>query len=92
MKTLCILLVKFYRKFISPLKPPCCRFTPTCSGYALEAFTEWGFFIGFYLTLMRILRCHPYCRGGYDPVPINERKRKKDRHSSRNSKTQGDKS
>ena len=75
MKTLCILLVKFYRKFISPLKRPCCRFTPTCSAYALEAFEEWGFFRGFYLTLMRILRCHPFCRGGFDPVPINRKKR-----------------
>ncbi|MBQ8403942.1 MAG: membrane protein insertion efficiency factor YidD [Clostridia bacterium] len=76
MKTLCILLIKFYRKFISPLKPPCCRFTPTCSAYALEAFAEWGFFRGFFLSLMRILRCNPFCRGGYDPVPANPKKRK----------------
>ncbi len=77
MKTLCILLIKFYRRFISPLKPPCCRFTPTCSAYALEAFSEWGFFRGFFLSLMRILRCNPFCRGGFDPVPINHGKRKK---------------
>ena len=77
MKTLCILLIKFYRKFISPLKPPCCRFTPTCSAYALEAFTEWGFLGGFFLSLMRILRCNPFCRGGFDPVPINHKKRRK---------------
>ncbi|MBQ7291382.1 MAG: membrane protein insertion efficiency factor YidD [Clostridia bacterium] len=77
MKTLCILLIKFYRKFISPLKPPCCRFTPTCSAYALEAFTEWGFLRGFFLSLMRILRCNPFCRGGFDPVPINHKKRRK---------------
>ncbi len=82
MKKLCILLVKFYRKYISPLKPPCCRFEPTCSRYALEAFEEWGFFRGFYLTLMRILRCHPFCRGGFDPVPINKRKRKKAGHDT----------
>ena len=77
MKKLCIMLVKIYRKYISPLKPPCCRFEPTCSQYALEAFEEWGFFRGFYLTLMRIQRCHPFCRGGFDPVPINKRKRRK---------------
>jgi putative membrane protein insertion efficiency factor len=77
MKKIAILLVKFYRKYISPLKPPCCRFEPTCSQYALEAFEEWGFLRGFYLTLMRILRCHPFCRGGFDPVPINKRKRRK---------------
>jgi len=85
MKKLCILLVKFYRKFISPLKPPCCRFTPSCSAYALEAFEEWGVFRGFYLSLMRILRCHPFCRGGFDPVPINRRKRKKNNSISRDS-------
>ena len=78
MKTVCILLIKFYRKFISPLKPPCCRFTPTCSAYALEAFYEWGFFLGFLLSLMRVLRCNPFCRGGFDPVPINRKKRKKE--------------
>ena len=77
MKKLCIMLVKFYRKFLSPLKPPCCRFVPTCSQYSIEAFNEWGFLGGAYLTLMRILRCHPFCRGGFDPVPINKRKRKK---------------
>jgi putative membrane protein insertion efficiency factor len=77
MKKIAILLVKFYRKYISPLKPPCCRFEPTCSQYALEAFEEWGFLRGFYFTLMRILRCHPFCRGGFDPVPINKRKRRK---------------
>lgn len=75
MKTLCILIIKFYRKFISPLKPPCCRFTPTCSQYALEAFTEWGFLRGFWLSFMRILRCNPFCRGGFDPVPINKKRR-----------------
>ena len=69
MKYLMIGLVKFYRKFISPIKPPCCRFTPTCSAYALEAFQKRGFFVGLILTVWRILRCNPMCRGGYDPVP-----------------------
>ena len=51
MKYLCIYLIKFYQRFISPLKPPCCRFRPTCSSYAIEAFREWGFIIGFALTV-----------------------------------------
>ncbi len=69
MKYLMIGLVKFYRKFISPIKPNCCRFTPTCSAYALEAFQKRGFFVGFILTVWRVLRCNPFCKGGYDPVP-----------------------
>ncbi len=69
MSRICILLIRFYRKFISPLKPPCCRFTPTCSEYALEAYRKHGFFKGTYLTIWRILRCNPFCKGGYDPVP-----------------------
>lgn len=70
MKYLAILLIKFYRRFISPLKrKPCCRFTPTCSAYALEAFQKRGFLVGLILTVWRVLRCNPFCRGGYDPVP-----------------------
>ncbi len=69
MKHVCIWLVGLYRRFISPMKPSCCRFTPTCSAYALEAFQKRGFFAGLILTVYRILRCNPYCRGGYDPVP-----------------------
>ena len=70
MKHLCIALVKLYRKFISPLKRRgCCRFVPTCSQYAIEAFEKRGFFVGLILTVFRILRCNPYCVGGYDPVP-----------------------
>ena len=64
-----IWLISLYRKFISPIKPPCCRFTPTCSAYAIEAFKKRGFFVGFILTVWRILRCNPFCKGGYDPVP-----------------------
>jgi putative membrane protein insertion efficiency factor len=64
-----IWLIGLYRKYISPLKPPCCRFTPTCSAYAIEAFQKRGFFVGFILMVWRILRCNPYCKGGYDPVP-----------------------
>ena len=77
MKHLCILLVRFYQKFLSPLKRPCCRFTPTCSQYALEAFEKRGFFVGFGLTVWRILRCNPFCPGGYDPVPEKKKKTRK---------------
>ena len=69
MKYLMIGLIKLYRKFISPIKPKCCRFTPTCSEYALEAFRKRGFFAGFILTVWRILRCNPFSKGGFDPVP-----------------------
>ena len=70
-----IWLIRFYRKFLSPLKRnPTCRFHPTCSAYALEAFMKRGFFVGFYLTVWRILRCNPFCNGGYDPVPDRKRR------------------
>ena len=69
MKRIAIALIRGYRKFISPAKPPCCRFTPTCSAYAIEAFQKRGFFVGLILTVWRILRCNPFCKGGYDPVP-----------------------
>ena len=69
MKHLMILLVRFYKKFISPILPGSCRFTPTCSSYAIEAFEKRGFFAGLILTVWRILRCNPLCKGGYDPVP-----------------------
>ncbi len=69
MKHLMIWLIGLYRKFISPIKPPCCRFTPTCSAYAIEAFQKRGFFVGLILTVWRILRCNPFSKGGYDPVP-----------------------
>ncbi|WP_174495348.1 membrane protein insertion efficiency factor YidD [Salirhabdus euzebyi] len=69
MKYLFIYIIKFYRKFISPMKPPSCRFHPTCSEYGLTAFKRFGFFKGGYLTIKRILKCHPFHDGGYDPVP-----------------------
>ena len=74
MKRLAIWLIKFYQKGISPKKPPCCRFTPTCSQYALEAFERFGFFKGGYLSLKRLLKCHPFHAGGYDPVPEKKAK------------------
>lgn len=70
MKYICIWLIRFYQKVLSPLKRnPTCRFTPTCSAYAIEAFQKRGFFVGLGLTVWRILRCNPFCAGGYDPVP-----------------------
>jgi len=71
MKKIAIFLIKLYQKGISPLKPPSCRFHPTCSQYGLEAIERFGFFKGGYLTLRRILKCHPLHPGGYDPVPEN---------------------
>lgn len=64
-----VVLVKFYQVCISPLKPATCRFTPTCSQYAIEALRKHGPFKGLYLALRRILRCHPWGGHGYDPVP-----------------------
>ena len=69
MKNLLIILIKGYRKFISPLFPPSCRFQPTCSQYTLEAIETFGALHGSWLGLKRILRCHPFHPGGYDPVP-----------------------
>ncbi|WP_330362587.1 membrane protein insertion efficiency factor YidD [[Clostridium] dakarense] len=65
---LCIYLVRFYQKFISPLKGPTCRFYPTCSQYSLEAFKKYGFFKGMFLTIKRVSKCHPFHPGGYDPL------------------------
>ena len=63
-------LIKFYRKYISPLKgQPTCRFYPTCSQYAIEAIEKYGPLKGSLLAMWRILRCNPFCEGGYDPVP-----------------------
>ncbi len=69
MKYACLALIKFYRKFLSPLKKPTCRFYPTCSAYALEAFQIHGFFKGMYLTTKRVIKCNPFCKGGVDKVP-----------------------
>lgn len=69
MKRFFIALIRFYQKHISPAFPPCCRFTPTCSQYALEAIEKYGALKGGALAVWRILRCNPFCRGGYDPVP-----------------------
>ncbi|UBH12653.1 membrane protein insertion efficiency factor YidD [Macrococcus armenti] len=69
MKQLLLAIIKFYRKFISPMTPPACRFHPTCSQYGLEAIETHGAIKGGYLTVKRILKCHPFHPGGFDPVP-----------------------
>lgn len=69
MKHPLIWLIKFYKKNISPYTSPCCRFKPTCSQYGLEAIEKFGAFKGSLLTIWRILRCNPFSKGGYDPVP-----------------------
>ena len=61
--------IRFYRKGISPLKPPVCRFVPTCSQYGLEAVERYGAARGGWLLVKRLARCQPFCKGGYDPVP-----------------------
>lgn len=61
-------LILFYRKYISPLKKPCCRFYPTCSQYAISAVRKYGAFKGSFLAVKRILRCNPLFKGGYDPL------------------------
>ena len=77
MKYICIWLIKFYRACLSPLKPsPTCRFQPTCSAYALEAFQKRFFPVALWLTVTRILRCNPFCPGGWDPVPESGLKNK----------------
>lgn len=66
---LLLLPIYFYKEAISPLTPPSCRFTPSCSTYAIEALKKHGPLKGLYLALRRILRCHPWGGHGYDPVP-----------------------
>lgn len=68
-KKICLFLIIFYKRCISPHKMPCCRFYPSCSSYAYEAYSKYGFFKASYLSLRRILKCHPFHKGGYDPVP-----------------------
>ncbi len=69
LKKVFISLIRFYQVVISPIKPPSCRFYPTCSHYGLEAVQRFGALKGGWLTLKRILKCHPFHPGGIDPVP-----------------------
>ncbi|MEA4898307.1 MAG: membrane protein insertion efficiency factor YidD [Christensenellaceae bacterium] len=69
MKRCMLAAIRFYRRSISPGLPPACRFFPTCSEYALEAIERYGAFKGGWMAFWRILRCNPFSKGGYDPVP-----------------------
>ncbi|MBQ8080299.1 MAG: membrane protein insertion efficiency factor YidD [Clostridia bacterium] len=69
MKRALLASIRFYQRNVSPLKPGCCRFVPTCSEYAAIAVERYGAAKGSRLAVRRLLRCHPMCRGGYDPVP-----------------------
>ena len=69
MKAALLLLIRFYRAAISPLFPPSCRYVPTCSAYAMEAIEKYGAWRGGWMAVKRILRCNPFHKGGYDPVP-----------------------
>lgn len=70
MKAVFLAMIRFYRRNISPYTPGCCRFTPTCSAYAMEAINKYGAAKGLYLAIKRFLRCHPFYKGDpYDPVP-----------------------
>lgn len=68
-KKIMLLPIRFYKREISPMLPPSCRFTPTCSEYAMQAIEKYGAVKGGWLALKRILRCNPFHKGGYDPVP-----------------------
>ncbi|MBI2123335.1 MAG: membrane protein insertion efficiency factor YidD [Armatimonadetes bacterium] len=69
MTQLLLWLVRAYQRFVSPYTPPTCRFAPSCSSYAVEAISRYGPWKGTRLTVARLLRCHPFHPGGYDPVP-----------------------
>jgi uncharacterized protein len=69
MKAFLLFMVRGYKLLISPILPPSCRFSPTCSEYSLEAIEKYGALKGFWLTIKRVIRCNPWNPGGYDPVP-----------------------
>jgi putative membrane protein insertion efficiency factor len=69
MRWIALHLIRFYQRFISPLTPPSCIYTPSCSAYTYQAIEKYGFLKGGWLGFRRILRCHPWGPGGYDPVP-----------------------
>ena len=69
MKRAMLASLRFYKRRISPLLPPACKYTPTCSEYAMQAVERYGAVYGGYLAARRLVRCHPFAKGGYDPVP-----------------------
>ncbi len=68
LKSLCLALIRAYRRYVSPMLPPSCRFTPSCSLYTLQAVEKYGLLKGGFMGARRLLRCHPFSEGGYDPV------------------------
>ena len=72
MKTLLMKVLRAYQRWISPSLPPSCRYTPTCSQYAIEALEQRGLIVGMALAVWRVLRCHPFVKGGSDPVPSTQ--------------------
>jgi putative membrane protein insertion efficiency factor len=72
LKTLLLALLRGYKAVLSPFLPPACRYVPTCSEYAVEAIERYGAFRGSAMAMWRVLRCHPFVRGGYDPMPWND--------------------
>ena len=84
MKKIFIGLIRGYKRFISPLFPPSCRYYPTCSNYSVQAIQKHGAIKGSIMGISRILRCHPFVKGGYDPVPEQfsiRRNNKEDEHN-----------
>lgn len=74
MKTVLVGFIRFYQRYISPLFPPTCRYQPTCSQYGIEAIHYYGALRGGWMAMKRIARCHPFHKGGFDPVPIKDKK------------------
>lgn len=68
MKTISLFLIRLYQKFVSPTMPRTCRFIPTCSQYTYEAIKKYGFLKGAFLSIIRLSKCHPFHKGGYDPL------------------------
>ena len=77
MKRPLIWLIRFYQKYISSRTPPSCKYYLTCSNYGIEAVSEYGALVGFFMTLWRFLRCNPFSKGGFDPVPKKKKKPKR---------------
>jgi len=75
-RPLLLALLRIYKRLISPILPPACRFEPSCSEYAMEAIELHGSWHGSRLALWRLLRCNPFCRGGFDPVPARPHRRR----------------
>ena len=76
MKAVVLFLLRGYKLLLSPLLPPACRYTPTCSEYAMEAVARYGAVRGGLKAAGRVLRCHPFAAGGYDPVPLAQGKKR----------------